>query len=938
MRHTGWAHKMERMLVPVLCLAALALCFALPRARAAQNSQKPQAKKTSPQAATQQQPQPAASTTSAVPVPQTADETAADRLKLSAGWQLQSSAKIKAKGEAISTASFQPQGWYPTGVPTTVLAALVRDRVFPNPYYGMNLRLIPGTSYPIGGLFYHLAMPHDSPFRVGWWYRTKFHLPASDRGRHVFLNFNGINYEADVWLNGQKIAGMDEITGTFRTFSLDATGVAQPGGENTLAVEVFPPTPDSLTWSWVDWNPTPPDKDMGIWRSVYVTTTGPVAVRYPHVLTKLEMKPHPRAQITVSATLANTTSAPVSGVLRGTIGRLVFRQPVQLAAGQTERVSFTPGKFRVLNFAHPRLWWPWMLGRPNLYRLHLEFRVGRAVSDRQTFEFGIRRITSKINPHGALEFSVNGDPVFIRGGGWAPDMMMRFNHRRTEAQIEYVRHLGLNTIRLEGKLIDNDFFRIADRQGVLVMAGWCCCDAWQEWKTWDAADHQIAAQSLFSQIRRLRNHPSMLAWLNGSDVPPPPKVETMYLDIEHKLDWPNPIVSSASATPSKVTGPSGVKMTGPYQWVAPAYWWKNKNAGGAWGLITETSPGPAPMPRSSLERTMPADDLWPINKVWDYHAGSGKFTNLDVFNKALAERYGKPKSLDDYLLKSQVMTYEAERAMFEAYSGNRYRASGVIQWMLNNAWPSLIWHLWDYYLVPGGGFYGTRKANEILHIEYDYANHSVLAAGRLRRATGRLEAIATVYDLDLKVAWRRHAFVSLGSDAVRRVFTVPNLPNLSTTYFLDLQLRGARGRAISRNFYWLSTKHDAWDEANAHYYLTPPTAYADLKGLETLPRTKLLAYASERREGGRHVITVTLRNPSSRLAFFIHLRLRRASDGLDAVPVFWSDNDLTLLPHHRRTLIARIPNAQYGTGVGSGVLLDVSGWNVPTFEVTVHER
>jgi exo-1,4-beta-D-glucosaminidase len=923
---------MKLAMIRGFCAAALITAM-VPGGAGASQSQQPAS---APAQAASQQPQTPTAAAQPVAPPQTADETAAHQLTLRGDWQLQSSAKIQSAGAAISTASFKPQGWYPTSVPSTVLAALVRDKVFPNPYYGMNLRLIPGTEYKIGANFTHLAMPPHSPFRAGWWYRTAFRLPATDRGRHIFLNFDGINYQANIWLNGQQIAGMNEIAGTFRTFSLDVTGIAKPGEKNALAVEVFPPTPDSLALTWVDWNPSPPDKDMGIWRRVYVTTTGPVAVHYPHVVTQLEMKPRPRALVTVIATLANTTATPVSGVLRGTIGHLAFEQRVQLTARETRRVRFKPAKFRALRFAHPRLWWPWELGQPNLYQLHLEFLTGGAVSDRQTLDFGIRHITSKINASGALEFFVNGKPLFIRGGGWAPDMMLRFNRRRTEAQIEYVRNLGLNTIRLEGKLIDNEFFRIADRDGILVMAGWCCCDAWQVWKNWDAADHRIAAESLRSQIRRLRNHASLLVWLNGSDVPPPPDVEQMYLGIEKALDWPNPIVSSASATPTIVTGPSGVKMTGPYNWVPPAYWWENKTAGGAWGFITETGPGPAPMPRESLERMMPAADLWPINKVWNFHAGSGMFTALDVFNKALAERYGKPKSLDDYLLKSQVMAYEGERAMFEAYAGNRYKATGVIQWMLNNAWPSLIWHLWDCYLVPGGGFYGVKKADEPIHIEYGYGARSVLASNRTRRSTGRLEAIATVYDLNLERAWRRHAFITLGPDAVRHVFTVPQLTKFSTTYFLNLELRNRRGHVVSRNFYWLSTKLDQWDAAHAHYYLTPTTAYADMTGLDRLPRTKLVASARERREGNRHVVFVSLRNPTSHLAFFVHLRLRRASDGLDAVPVFWSGNDVSLLPGERLTLTARIPNSQFGSGVGRGVLLDVGGWNVPTFEVTVH--
>ncbi len=874
--------------------------------------------------------------TAPIPIPATADETAAQELLLSDGWQIQSSAKVEADGGAISTGELTPKGWYPASVPTTVLAALVRDKVFPDPYYAKNLRLIPGTEYPIGAIFTHLDMPKDSPFRVPWWYRTEFSLPASDRGRQLALNFNGVNYRASVWLNGQKIVGSQEMAGAFRTFAFDITQAARPGAKNILAVEIFPPTPRDLALNWVDWNPTPPDKDMGIWRSVYITATGSVEIRYPHIVSALTLGAHPSAALTVTATLRNATAQPVSGVIEGTIGTVKFQRKVTLAASGTERLGFTPKDFPQLRFARPRLWWPWELGKPNLYRLTLDFRVAGSVSDRQTLQFGIRQITSKLNSYGAREFFVNGEPIFIRGGGWAPDMLLRFDPARTLAEMRYVHNLGLNTIRLEGKLIDNAFFRLADREGILVFAGWCCCSEWEEWSSWTQATQQIAAQSLTSQIRRLRNHPSLLVWLNGSDNPPPAAIEQMYLGILDLLDWPNPILSSASARTTSVSGPTGVKMTGPYNWVAPAYWWKDKTHGGAWGFNTETGPGPAPMERESLERTLPRRDLWPINDTWNFHNASGKFTTLDAFNQALDARYGNATSLGDYLRKAQLMAYEGERAMYEAYSTNRYKATGVIQWMLNNAWPSNYWHLWDYYLVPGGGYYGVKKANEPLHILYDYADAGIYASSRLRHPSGRLEAEATLYNLDLKILWRRHAALALAPDAVRRVLTVPAPANLSRTYFLDLVLRNRFGRIVSRNFYWLSTQPDAWNTAKAHYYLTPATAYADLTGLETLPAAKLYAYASERRAGSGRVVRVTLHNPTSHLAFFIRLRLARASDGLDAVPVLWSGNYVTLLPGERRTLTARVPASQFGTGTRRGFLLYVGGFNVRRFEIPVH--
>jgi exo-1,4-beta-D-glucosaminidase len=882
--------------------------------------------------------QTSAETMAASVVPATADETAAHRLPLSDGWELQSSAKIRAKGAEISTAAFQPAGWYETSVPSTVLAALVRDKVFPDPYYGMNLRLIPGTDYPIGYNFSHLEMPRSSPFAVSWWYRTEFSLPAADSGKRFGLNFNGINYRANVWLNGQQVATNDSVAGTFRTYEFDVTAAARPGAKNVLAVEVFPPTAEDLALTWVDWNPAPPDKDMGIWRSVFVTTSGPVAVRYPHVNSQVRLGAEPSAALTVVATLRNSGSEAVSGTLEGSIGSVRFAQRVALEAGETRRVTFTPDKFKQLQFAHPKLWWPWELGKSNLYRLTLAFEMNGVASDRQTMEFGIRQITSKLNASGALEFFVNGEPLLVRGGGWAPDMMLRFDPKRTADELAYVRDLGLNTIRLEGKLIDRDFFEQADRAGLLVMAGWCCCDRWEQWKQWNADDDRIASESLRSQIRRLRNHASLLVWLNGSDNPPIARVERMYLEILHSLDWPNPVLSSASARATTVSGPSGVKMTGPYNWVPPAYWYEDVKAGGARGFNTETSPGPAPMPRESLARMLPAAHLWPIDDFWNFHAGGGRFKTLDVFNRALETRYGPAKSLDDYLKKSQVMAYEGERAMYEAFARNRYESTGVIQWMLNNAWPGLIWHLWDYYLVPVGGYYGVKNANEPVHIQYSYDDASVIVSNRERRPTGLLHATAAVYDLDSSVVYRRQAEVRLGPDAVKKLFAILPLPRFSSAYFLRLTLKDAGGRVVSRNFYWLSEKADAWDSAHAHYDWTPATAYADFTGLETLARTKLAASATERREGDERVISVTLRNPSSRLAYFVHLRLRRASDGLDAVPVFWSDNDISLLPDERRTLTARIPAAQYGRGVGRGVLLDATGWNVGRFEITVRER
>src|SRR5712692_2352248 len=475
------------------------------------------------------------------------------------GWTLQSSAKLEQKGELISTPHFQAKSWYTVAVPTTVVAALVKEKVYPDPTFGMNLRQFPGMTYPIGANFSNYPMQQDSPFAVAWWYRKAFTLPAGYKGKTIWLNFNGINYRASIWVNGKQIANLQQVAGAWRTYEFNITGVAHPGAENVVAVQVWAPEENDLAITFVDWNPAPPDKNMGLWREVNIRTSGPVALRYPAALSRLNSPANDSAQLTVTAQLKNATNQLVKGTLKGTIEKTQFEQEVGLAPHEVRDVTFTPDEFSQLAFASPRLWWPAQMGTPNLYPLHLQFEIDGQVSDASDSHFGIREITSQINDNNKRVFSINGKKILIRGGGYSFDMMLRYDPKNIDAQLRYVQDMGLNTVRLEGKLEPEGFFDKADRNGVLVMAGWCCCDHWEHWSKWSEADYRIAKESLVSQIYRLRSHPSLIMWLNGSDNPPPPDVEQMYLDVEKQALWPNPIVSSATAKPAGFSGASGVK-------------------------------------------------------------------------------------------------------------------------------------------------------------------------------------------------------------------------------------------------------------------------------------------------------------------------------------------------------------------------------------------
>ncbi len=868
----------------------------------------------------------------------TVPPTGPEKLALRDSWSLQSSAKVRAKGATISTASFIPKGWHNATVPTTVVAALVKDKTLPDPFFAMDLRKFAGETYPIGGNFSNVAMQPDSPYAVSWWYRKQFTVPASYWGKTAWLNFEGINYRANVWLNGKQVADSNEIAGAWRTYELNVTRALKPGAENVLAVQVFAPTENDLAITFVDWNPAPPDKNMGLWREVYLTTSGPVALRYPTVVSKLSLPTGESAQLTVTAQLKNGTSHAVKGKLKGQIESITFEQPVELAGNESKDLTFTADKYSQLVFANPKLWWPAQMGKPNLYPLTMTFEVNGAVSFRSQTEFGIRQITSEVNATGGRAFHVNGKNILIRGGGWTPDMMLREDSQRLHDEFRYVLDMGLNTVRLEGKLETREFFDLADQQGILVMAGWCCCDFWERWSRWTQQDYEIAKQSLRDQIYRLRSHPSLVMWLNGSDNPPPPDVEQMYLDIEKRLLWPNPVVSSATGKATTVSGDSGVKMTGPYEYVAPGYWEQDSlegqpnrkqcnpgGCGGGYGFNTETSMGPAVPPLESIRAMVGKDHLWPIDDVWNYHAGGGEFKTIKVFSDALANRYGKSDSAEDFASKSQMQTYEGVRAMYEAYSRNKYESTGVIQWMLNNAWPSMIWHLYDYYLRPGGGYFGAKRAMEALHAVYGYDDRSIWLVSSQYEDAKSLKLTTKIYNLDMTEKFSREDSVEMPADSSAKIFALPEVQGLTSVYFIALRLTDSGGKLVGSNFYWLSTKPETIDWAKSTWWMTPTDSFADYTALAQLPKVKLKLKISTKRKGEESISHVTVENPSRNLAFFVRLKVNKGIHGQEILPVVWEDNYISLLPGEKRKLTATYRASELEA---AKAVVEVSGWNL----------
>ena len=841
--------------------------------------------------------------------------------ELSRGWRLRSSCAVQFTGEQISSLGFPVSDWLPISVPSTVLGAQVEAGLFPNPFFGSNLRNIPGTDYPLGRIYANLPMTDSSPYRCSWWYRIEFDSRPSSTG-FTRLRLDGINYRANIWLNGKQITTKDEIAGPYRQHFVDISSHLSHSDKNALAIEVFAQTENDLGINFVDWNHAPADKSMGLWRNVYLQNSGPVTLQNPAVFTRFVNDRLSAAKLTVVADLKNVSSHEIRTVVRGNIGMIRFEQAVALAADQQTVIRFDPKRFPQLHIRNPKVWWPAQYGSPNLSDLNLSVIVNGRESDSKSIRFGIREIDSDLNDQGYRQFRVNRRNILIRGAGWAPDMFYREPRKRLRQELEYVKHLNLNAIRLEGKLGSSDLFDLADQMGILIMAGWSCCDQWERWEKWTARDHEIATRSLYSQISRLRSHPSVFVWLNGSDNPPTQQVEHNYLDILHERDWPNPVLSSATARTSTGSPPTGVKMTGPYDYVPPEYWYLDKNKfGGAYGFNTESGPGPAIPSADIIRRTLPTSSWWPQDDLWNFHAAIGKFAQYNIFNAAMSATYGEPADLLDYTRKAQLMAYDGERAMFEAYSARKYNSTGVIQWMLNNAWPSFTWHLYDYYLVPGGGYFGTRKANEPLHIQYSYDDRRVVVVNSTLQSHLSLAATARVFALDGTPLFNNTTKLALAPDGVNRTVAIPEQHG---TTFLKLELRNKFGKLLSSNFYWVPEKLADLDWGKSTYFYTPATRYADMHDLSAMPAAIISAGAKTTRPGQ---FQIQLENPGPNPAFFLHLRAVKSGSDEEFGPVLWDDNFISLMPRETRTLTATLPSTS------KAVRIRLDGWNVPPQEL-----
>jgi exo-1,4-beta-D-glucosaminidase len=903
------------------------------------------------------------------------------------GWRVASSATAAQSGAVISAPSFDASTWLrvandAAGAPGTEIEALLQNGRCPGDhglqpvnvssdsprsvFFSDNMRKCYGFENQIGADTVPL-------FRVPWWWRADF-TPHLRAGQHATLIVNGVIGAASVWVNGHEVARPATVTGAYTRFAFPVAGLLRPG-RNTVAIEVSPNDPNTMfTVDDVDWNQIPPDNNTGIQFPVQLAVDGPLSDGNSHVL-QANTADLSRSTLKVETDITNNTGVAQTGEVDATITfpghhrGIGATQTVTVPANTTKTVVFGG-----LTIAHPQVWWPYQLGDQPLYRLGTSVSQHGKTLNSTTETFGIRTVTSYLTGHspaepaGARAFKINGVPIVIRGGGFSPDIFLHYSAADIARQIALMKNMGVNTIRLEGHIMPPGFFEQMDQAGILVNAGYQCCDAWQFVvnRLNSPADFKIMGLSALTIGQELRNHPSVYSF-QWSDNQPTRKQEAVSLAAFHQADFTEPLISSAEYKSSPKLGQSGEKE-GPYDWVPPNYWYSARfdkhdstqtNAGGAWGYDSEESAGNTIPTLDSLHRFMSAADLsalWRDRTANQYHAnyeprcGIGySFGTLCHFDTALRARYGAWSGLGQYVEMAQAQDYENTRAQFEAYIAHANRkplpSTGTIYWQMNKGWPSLLWSLYGSDGDQAGSYFGAQEGNRPLHVLYALDTGTVTMDNLGGQAQAGLSVRSRVYSLAGKVLDDQTAGgITLASQQVRTGVLAPKVPAGAPTrvYFVELDLR-QHGMLVDRNVYWLSTHPDI---VNWSKTLDQPNGilsqYARLKALQTLPTAGVSVTAATVQrpgpDGADLATTVTIRDTSaSAVAFLLRADVRRGTAGGRVLPgdselqsSIWQGNDITLFPGQSQTLAVRYASASLR---GATPVITVSGWNVPVTAV-----
>ena len=826
------------------------------------------------------------------------------RLDLSGGaWRLQrDSLAGAAGGETFSQVGFHDDDWVVATVPGTVLTSFLNVGALPDPNYGDNQLMI-----------------SDSFLYADFWYRNEFDAPIFQPlgpAQHAWLNFDGINWKADVFLNGEKLG---RIEGGFMRGHFDVTSRLRPGEKNALAVCVRknatpgsvkqktfesagknggalgadnPTYHASIGWDWI---PTIRGRNTGIWNDVFLTVSGPVTMEDPFVTTTLPFPDTSRADVKIEASLVNHSSRPVAGTLLGRFGEVTFHHPVKLQPSATQKITLDPSSVPGLQLKDPQLWWPAGYGEPYLYPVELKVEVGGVVSEGKSFQAGVRQMTYK-DEEGALRIWINGRRFVPRGGNWGfSESMLRYRAREYDVSVGYHRDMNFTMIRnWVGQVGEDAFYEACDRHGVMVWQ-----DFWlaNPWDGPDPDDNAMFLRNVRDTVLRIRNHPSIGLYVGRNEGYPPPPLESgmrqALAELHPGLHY---IPSSADDT---------VSGHGPYMALPPEFYFAQR----ATTKIHSELGMPNIPPIESVRAMMPESALWPQGLTWGLHdfclegAQGG-----DDFRRIIDNKYGGASNVEEWVSLAQFVNYEGHRAMFEAQGKNRM---GLLIWMSHPCWPSFVWQTYDYYFDLSAGYFGCKKGSEPLHIQWNPVDDTVEVVNYSAGNVKGLEAQAEVLNLGGARKWQKSASLDSAEDSVASPIHIEFPSGLSDVHFIRLKLI-RDGDTVSENFYWRGVED------------------GNCKALRELPQVKLEAATHADRQGDRWRLTTELHNPSDHPALMVRLKAVRAKSCDRILPAFYSDNYVALMPGERRTLRCELAEADTR---GERPEIVVEGFNVGELKV-----
>lgn len=897
------------------------------------------------------------------------------QVKLS-NFNLQSSAIISESGDSISGVNYISKNyWFPVKVPSTVLTGLVANKVYPDPHFDLNNMLIPDAS----DLFneeYHLEqyshLPNiGNPWKKPYWYRTTFKVPSADKEKNFQLIFKGINYRAEVWLNGQEIADSAQMVGMFAEYTIDVTKEIRAGEENALAVKIYPldfaglpshpqlkamgdfyanggPSGDigknvtmlcSIGWDWI---PEVRDRNIGIWQPVYLRTTGNVVISRPQVITELpSLKDTGTATISLKLNLQNKKDTIQSGKLKVIISpenfagtSVSFSKDISLDSAGSADIALTADSVKELLIHQPHLWWPNGYGYPSLYRMRIQFISKNKVSDESSFVFGIRTVSSAVEEVKGWyrrDFFVNGKKIHLVGGAWVPDMMLNRDSQRYDYELRLCRNANVNLVRIWGGGIaeTDDFYELADRYGLLIWQDfWVTGDTQGEFKgspDWPVQG-TVFIRNIISTIYRIRNHPSLLVWTGGNEGHAREELYNAMRDNVAELDGTRPFIPSSSGFARQQKGwkgswpddkPAGVYSGGPYSWQDASQYYKLVNNGRDW-LFKDEVGLPSQPPYSILPKIIsnlvPDSTVpFPLNNIWGYHdacSGNGKY---DLYYKGMVKEYGAPASFRDYSDKMQLMNANGYRGIFEAVAHRLNETGGVMLWKLNAAFPSVMWQIYDWYMKPNSGYYFMQNACQPVHAMLNLDDSSVTVVNRTYHIYSSLLLQAEILDMNGNSLYKRDSTIYLDSTDVEPVFSLADMiPKSDSVFFVDLNVKDTHGKLLSHNVYWMAPNQD--------YTM-----------LQQMPGTQVqVKLIRTTREKDMRSWTLQFTNNTDRLAFFINPQVMK--DNEEVLPSYWSDNYFSLSPHENITVTVSCPLTKLQN---EWATLRVEGWNVEKKELSL---